>query len=366
MASVARRGDRWRARFRDAAGKEYARHFDRKVDAQRWLDEQTASQVRGDFVAPGAGRVTFKEYAEDWRRMQLHHRETTREQCESRLRKHVYPVIGDRPLQSIRRSDVQNVVNLAAEKLAPATVQVVYAYLSAVLKSATHDRLIPSSPCVKISLPQRVAARVQPLTVEQVSTIAGAVGKRYRAMVIVAAGSGLRGGELRGLTIDRISPALHLAGDIVPTAATLTVDRQLLAGASVPAFGPPKTPAADRRVKVGASVVAALVDHIREYGVGESGLVFTSASGSPITRSTAGDIWRTATSSLTLRPRSGWHDLRHFHASLLIADGRSVRSVADRLGHADPAETLRTYAHLWPDDEDRAVRATEAVLEQLA
>lgn len=366
MASVARRGDRWRARFRDATGREYARHFDRKVDAQRWLDEQTASQVRGDFVAPGAGRVTFKEYAEQWRAMQLHHRATTREQCESRLRQHVYPVIGDHPLQAIRRSDVQNVVNIAAAKLAPATVQVVYAYLSAVLKSATQDRLIPSTPCVKISLPERVTARVQPLTVEQVGIIANAVSARYRAMVIVAAGSGLRGGELRGLTLDRISPALHLAGDIVPRSATLTVDRQLLAGPALPVFGPPKTSAADRRVKVGASVVDVLVAHLQEFGVGESGLVFTSSSGAPITRSTAGDIWRRATTSLTLRPRSGWHDLRHFHASLLIADGRSVRSVADRLGHADPAETLRTYAHLWPDDEDRAVRATEAVLERLA
>lgn len=63
-----------------------------------------------------------------------------------------------------------------------------------------------------------------------------------------------------------------------------------------------------------------------------------------------------------LPPRSGWHDLRHFNASLLISDGLSVRAVADRLGHEDPAETLRTYSHLWPGDEDRAVAAIEIAL----
>jgi hypothetical protein len=53
MASIARRPDgRWRARYRDTEGREHARHFDRKVDAQRFLDNVTASVVRGDYVDP--------------------------------------------------------------------------------------------------------------------------------------------------------------------------------------------------------------------------------------------------------------------------------------------------------------------------
>jgi hypothetical protein len=64
---------------------------------------------------------------------------------------------------------------------------------------------------------------------------------------------------------------------------------------------------------------------------------------------------------MNLRPRSGWHDLCHHHASLLIAAGLSPRAVADRLGHKDAAETLTVYAHLWVDDEDRAVEATPDV-----
>ncbi len=49
----------YRARYRDRAGKEHARHFRRRVDAQRWLDETTTSLVTGAYVAPGAGRITF-------------------------------------------------------------------------------------------------------------------------------------------------------------------------------------------------------------------------------------------------------------------------------------------------------------------
>ena len=64
MASIKKRDNgQWRARYRDDAGKEHARHFARKIDAQRWLDEVTASVLTGAYVDPRAGRVTFAEYA---------------------------------------------------------------------------------------------------------------------------------------------------------------------------------------------------------------------------------------------------------------------------------------------------------------
>ena len=53
MASISKRPDgQWRARYRDETGKEHAKHFARKADAQRWLDEVTASMVRGEYVDP--------------------------------------------------------------------------------------------------------------------------------------------------------------------------------------------------------------------------------------------------------------------------------------------------------------------------
>ena len=110
MASIKKRENgQWRARYSDEGGREHSRHFTRKVDAQRWLDETTASVVTGQYVDPKAGRVTVREYAEQWRAAQVH-REGTVVQVEGILRRHVYPVLGDRPISSVLPSDVQSLV----------------------------------------------------------------------------------------------------------------------------------------------------------------------------------------------------------------------------------------------------------------
>ena len=62
------------------------------------------------------------------------------------------------------------------------------------------------------------------------------------------------------------------------------------------------------------------------------------------------------------RRGTGLHELRHFYASLLIRHGESVKTVQRRLGHATAAETLDTYAHLWPDSDDRTREAIDSVL----
>lgn len=360
------KGKRWRARWADPDGRERERACTTKDEAEGLLAKLHVDIATGAYVAPTAGQETFKAYAEKWREHQLHHRAGTRDQVESRLRLHVYPRIGDRPLAAVRRSDVQALVRAASDRLAPSSVEVVYSYVATIFRAAVDDRLIPHTPCTRISLPERVRERVVPLLLEQVIAVRDALPVRYRAMVTTAAGSGLRPGELRGLTIDRLTPRLHLRGDQEPGETRIRVDRQLASSkAGRPVFGPPKKPASDRTVRVGATTAEAIAAHLEEFGPGPDGLLFTTSSGRPISRTTMGDLWREATADLGLRPRSGWHDLRHFHASLLIADGLSPRAVADRLGHEDPAETLRTYAHLWPSDEDRAVAASERALHAL-
>jgi integrase len=70
-------------------------------------------------------------------------------------------------------------------------------------------------------------------------------------------------------------------------------------------------------------------------------------------RNRFGEVWRPAVVKAGLRKGTRFHDLRHYYASLLIRRGASVKAVQSRLGHASATETLNTYAHLWPDDEDR-------------
>jgi hypothetical protein len=64
-------GSRWRARYVDEHGREHAKSFGRKVDAQQWVDEFTAAVVTGKYVDPNAGQITFRDHAERWRGMQV-------------------------------------------------------------------------------------------------------------------------------------------------------------------------------------------------------------------------------------------------------------------------------------------------------
>ena len=76
-------------------------------------------------------------------------------------------------------------------------------------------------------------------------------------------------------------------------------------------------------------------------------------------------MWRSTVTEAKPEPARGTtrpHDLRHHYASLLIHHGESVKVVQDRLGHATAAETLNTYAHLWPDSEDRTREAVDEML----
>jgi hypothetical protein len=136
--------------------------FDRKTDAQRWLDEVTAAIVTGQYVDPRSGRITFREYAEGWRATQVH-RLTTHDYIEGNLRRNAYPVLGDKPLSSIRPSEVQAWAKGMTDRLAPSTVGVVHGVVSGIFRAAVRDRLIVANPCDGTRLPKTTPSRVEPL-----------------------------------------------------------------------------------------------------------------------------------------------------------------------------------------------------------
>lgn len=354
MASVQKRPDgRWRARYRDPAGREVAKHFDRKVDAHAWLSGVTADIARGVYIDPNAGRRLFGEYADQWRNAQVH-RATTALQLDTHFRRHVLPTFEKRPLGSVRRSDIQCWVKQLSAELSPATVKVIYRYVAAVFRAAVDDRLIPSSPCSKIPLPRSEQRRVEPLETKVVQALIETIGARYRTLVVTAAGTGLRQGELFGLTLEHLDMLRR----------TIRVEQQLTLLPGAPPFlGPPKTEASRRTVPLPQVVVDALAAHLAEFGAGDDGLIFTDDAGHAIRRSAFSvNVWRPAAAKVGIPSGTAMHALRHYYASLLIRHGESVKTVQMRLGHASASETLDTYSHLWPDSDDRTREAVDAVL----
>jgi integrase len=364
MANIAKRSDgRWRARYRDEAGREHARHFTRKIDAQRWIDEVTASIVTGQYVDPKAGRITFKEYAEQWRAAQVH-RPTSAAHVEGMLRRHAYPVFGSRPIGTILPSEVQAwVKQLAAgdrtakrKPLAPSTIAVVHAVVSSIFRAGIRDRKIIANPCEGTRLPRAERRRIVPLTTAQVETLREALPDDLKALVTFAAGTGMRQGEIFGLTRDRLR--------LLSTSPVVVVDRQLLTRPGrTTEFGPLKTKASYRTIPLPKAVVEALHEHLGTRDIADDDLVFT-LDGLPMTRQAFGHVWRPAAkvAGLSEATGPGVHALRHYYASLLIRYGESVKTVQARLGHASAAETLDTYSHLWPDSDDRTREAIDSVL----
>ena len=362
--SVKRRGDSWRARYRDDSGKEYQRTFTTKRDADGWLRDQLAAQSNGTWVDPTLGHVSFADYGAQWLAQQ-HVRRSSHELMERRLRLQISPTLGELALSRIRRSHVVEMITRCADEgLSPSVVRHALSMVRAVLDAAAADRLVPVNVARdrSISVPRTERAPAEVLSAEQVAAIADNVEPQLRALVVLGAASGLRPGELFGLTADRISPPIHLLGDLSPRQAVVKVDRQAGPKDTLVA---PKTASSARDVAIPASVVAVLVEHVRRFGLGEHGLLFRTASDRMITRGRASEIWSRATADLDLPTRSSWHQLRHFHASALLSQGISIAFVSRRLGHANAAITLNTYAHTLRSDEDRVLNAAEEIAREI-
>ena len=350
MASVQKRPDgRWRARYRDEADREHARHFARRVDAERWLDEVRSDLLRGSYVDPAAGRVLFADFARTWLQAQPH-RPGTALLYERSLRLHVYPRIGDRPMASIRRSDIQALVTTSGQTLAPKTVENHFRLIKAVFNAAVEDQLIAVNPCRKIARQPVAASRVVPLTVDQVEMLVAHTPTHFKALVISAVGTGLRQGEalgLRATDVDFLRREVH-------------VRHQLVSVPGVAAhLGPPKTPSSLRTVPAPGFVLDALAAHIRDFAPGPFGMIFSNTRGMAVNRQSLHRSLAAAVRAAGLPPGITFHQLRHTYASLLIDGGESVTVVADRMGHMNANETLRTYSHLWPSSDDKTRQVLE-------
>jgi integrase len=351
VASIAKRPDgTYRPRYRDENGKEHARHFKRKVDAQRWLDSITASMVRGDYVDPKLGQVTLASYVATWLPAQPL-RDSSRRAYDSYLRNHILPALGHARLSAVTRTQVLAFRREVEGKLSPGTARQVMTILAGIYGDAVADGLLAKSPCRDTVPPRAHREKIVPLTAEQVEALIEAAPERYRALVVLGAGCGLRLGEALGLKVRRVR-FLERELDVV--------EQLTLVPGAPPKMGPPKTRGSVRTVPLAEVVADALAEHLAMFPAGPDDLIFRSRTGGPIWSNTFNSsVWQPLRKRADL-PNARFHDLRHFTASALIRYGESVKTVAAVLGHADETETLRTYSHLWPDADTRTRAAIAA------
>jgi integrase len=342
-------GKRWLAVWTGPDGREQAKAFAKKTDADRYGAAQETDADRGTYVDPRAGSATLREYATGkYLPSLVHLRPNSASTYESHLHTHIVPLLGDRRMRTLARSDMKAFVAAKSAELAPATVETVFAVLRALMSAAVDDGVIPANPCTRVPLPAVAPREVEPLPAAAVLALEAALPGRYRVMVPLGAGAGLRFGEATGLTVPRVDFLRR----------RLHIREQAQNGA----LAPLKTRASLGTVPVDDWVLGAITGHMQRYGTGPGEVIVANAAGRLVRRNAFGSVWRAAVTAAGLPQGTRFHALWHFYASALIRANLNPKVVQARLRHATIAETMDTYGHLFPDSEDLGRGAVEDAL----
>lgn len=359
----------YRVRYRDPSGASRSKSFVKKADAERYAATVEADKARGLYIDPSLGRMTLGEYADQWLMTQTFD-ESTREATALRIKLHINPVLGLHPLVSLRTSHIQSWLRGMSQTHAPRTVRVIFSNLSSILSAAVDDERISKNPCQagSIRLPKLVDHKIIPWTVDEFERLREKLPERFRVAAVLAAGCGLRQGEVFGLAVEDVD---FLRG-------VVHVRRQVRIVGNRQAFAPPKGGKL-RDVPLPQSVAEVLAEHLRVFPAVSVTLPWRSSGGADTTarlilstrERTAlnrnyinSSVWKPALRAAGLSDgrENGMHALRHLYASVLLDGGTGLPALAEYLGHSDPGFTLRVYTHLMPAAEDRTKKAVDDML----
>ena len=327
--------------------------YPQKADANAALRGALGRQDTGTWVDPREGRITFCTYADDWIAGRHALAMRTKHDYEDLLRLHLNPAFGATPLAELSVMSVRRWWASASGPDGHGRAPKTYRLLRGILNTAVEDGLIARNPCrIKGAGADNTPERPT-VTVEQVYAIADAISPRYRALVLLAAFTGLRFGELRALRRKRLD--LDRA-----TVTIASQDGNVQRDRSGEAhFTRPKSRAGARTVAIPAPIVEEMRAHLALVGDhGPEALVFPadkSADGMrPFHAEAFGRQWRKALTKIDGLPAGlVFHDLRHTGNTLAAGTGASTRELMARMGHASPRAAL-IYQHA-SAERDRAI-----------
>jgi integrase len=336
--------------------------FETEEDAKAARDEARVRARRGGYV--NRSPSTVRAYLTEWLET---HASTVKPKTLAGYRHdiehYIVPRIGRLRLQALRPAVISKLYRDLAEHggrhgqpLAASTVSHIHRTLRKALADAVDvEQLLAVNPAERSKRPRnRGAEPGRVWTTEQLDHFLGiAQSHRLSAFYRLAAYTGARRGELlylRWQAIDLDTAEITFGG------STAVVGGQRVEGTT--------KGGRSRMVSLDGETVAILREHhrlqaeerlsARSAWTDSGGLVFTNRWGEPLYPDTVSALMsklinkynEAATSPAQALPHARLHDLRHLHATTLLVAGVPVHVVAARLGHADPAVTLRIYSHV--------------------
>jgi integrase len=294
-------------------------------------------------------------------------RPTTYEGYASLVRWHALPTLGPIPLSSLHPLDLQGLYSALLERgpgeraLSTGSVLNLHLVLTQALGQAVRWQLLGSNPAGGARPPRAVRPEQVVVDPAMARRILGLlVGTDVEVPATVALGTGMRRGEILALRWSDLDPDFTVAQvrrTVQPTAGGLV-------------FHEPKTPRSRRAVALPSFLAPVLTRHRRgqdrrrtlsQGGWEDTDLVVDRGDGRVVNPDTLSSAWRRFLRVSGL-PHVRFHDLRHAHATLLLAKGVHPKVVSERLGHASVGITLDIYSHVLPTMQTEAARALDEVV----
>lgn len=307
-------------------------------------------------------RMTVGQYLQHWLDSAAAHtvRPVTLAVYRQYVRLYADPWIGHIPLSKLQPLQLQQLYTERLQAgLSRRTVQYVHAILRRSFNQAVKWGMIPRNPTAAVDAPRPTRREMQVLTPQQVEQLVQTMtGDPYFALYYLAIATGCRRGEL---------VALRWA-DVDWRRPSITINRTAEEVKGKAVFTEPKTARSKRLIPLPEEAVSALAEHKRQQDQAredpdyeDHDLVFCQPNGQPLRPGYVTEHFLTFLRRAQL-PRIRLHDLRHTHATMLLAAGVHPKIVSERLGHSTISLTLDTYSHVLPTMQDEVTRKLDALL----
>ena len=351
---------RFVACYRDPEGRtRSAGTYTSRRAAERAAHREEAKVREGAWHDHSRGQVSFAEYVETVWLPSKQVEASTLAAYRSYLDKHFIPAFGKRPIGKILPSEVQRwVTDATGNGLSAASVGKYHTMLHSIFERALRDRVITFNPCAHTELPKRVRKATRTMTPAEYEAILAALPTQHRLMIETAINTGLRWGELIALKprhLDLAAGQLSVEETIVEVSLKHSPTGQRMLTKAYPKDNEPRT------LGLPPELVDQLAAHITDHRLKPDDLLFATRDGTPISRNTFRTrIWRPAVAACGVGFDVRVHDLRHAHASWLLAGGPDLKAVMDRLGHAQ-ITTTQKYLHPHPEADTKNLTALHRI-----
>ena len=353
-----RKDGTWEARFvtgiDPGTGKEIRKSVYTKTqkEVRKKMTEAVAALDRDDYREPS--KMTAGQWLDVWTAEYLNGvKPRTAESYLCQFKNHIKPNLGALKLDTLSPHTIQKFYNGLSEEregkpgLSPKSIKIVHGVLHKALGQAVAIGYLRANPADACTLPKAVRKELEPLDEDATARFIEAVkGHRYEIVFLVTLFTGMRQGEVLGLSWDCVDF----------TKGTILINKQLqkaTGGGSV--YNLLSTKNGKGRIVTPAPFVMKLLRSQRrrqaewrlKAGVlwEDSGLVFTDELGTHLMPHTVYHNYKKVVTSIGF-PNERFHNLRHSYAIAAIRSGDDIKTVQGNLGHATAAFTLDVYGHV--------------------